>query len=333
MKRRIYFFDAHTFEKEPFCQANKKYDFEFTFFEGKLTEKTAALAVGETCVCAFVNDNLSRPVLSILAKNGTKLIALRSAGFNHVDLVAAAELGLIVVRVPEYSPYAVAEHAVALLLTLNRKLHKAYNRVREGNFSLEGLVGFDLHGKTVGVIGTGRIGKAFIKIMKGFGCQVIAFDESPDYEFARLNSFEYVELNEVFRKSDVLSLHVSLNPETHHIVNQKSMSLVKERLILINTSRGGLIDTKVLIASLKTGNIAGAGLDVYEEEENYFFKDLSGQILDDDTLLRLMTFPNVVLTGHQGFLTVEALGNIAQTTLANVKEFTDGIKLTNEVTQ
>lgn len=330
---KIYFFDAHTFEKEPFSEANKKYNFEITFLEGKLSEITAALAAGYPCICAFANDNLSRPVLALLAKNGTKLIALRSAGYNHVDLMAAAEYGLKVVRVPEYSPYAVAEHAVALLLTLNRKLHKAYNRVREGNFSLEGLVGFDLHGKIVGVIGTGRIGKAFIKIMKGFGCKVIAFDKFPDSRFAVENKFDYVELNEVFRRSDILSLHAPLTPETHHIINHEAMSLMKEKLILINTSRGGLIDTKVLISSLKNGLIAGAGLDVYEEEENYFFKDLSSQVIDDDTLLRLMTFPNVVLTGHQGFLTIEALENIAQTTLANVKEFADGVDLTNEVTK
>ena len=328
---KIFFFDAHAFDKEPFCEANKSYHFEISFLEGKLSEVTASLAAGYPCICAFANDDLSRPVLALLAKNGTKLVALRSAGYNHVDLVAAAEFGLKVVRVPEYSPYAVAEHAVALLLTLNRNLHKAYNRVREGNFSLEGLVGFDLHGKTVGVIGTGRIGKAFIKIMKGFGCKVIAYDKFPDSHFAIENDFDYVELNEVFGSSDILSLHAPLTPETHHIINHTSMSLMKDKLILINTSRGGLIDTKVLISSLKKGIIAGACLDVYEEEENYFFNDLSSQVIDDDTLLRLMTFPNVVLTGHQGFLTIEALENIAQTTLANVKEFADGVDLTNEV--
>jgi D-lactate dehydrogenase len=330
---KIYFFDAHSFEKEPFSEANKKYNFEIMYLEGKLSVITAPLAAGYPCICAFANDDLSRPVLEILAKNGTKLIALRSAGYNHVDLVAAAEFDLKVVRVPEYSPYAVAEHAVALLLTLNRNLHKAYNRVREGNFSLEGLVGFDLHGKTVGVIGTGRIGKVFIKIMKGFGCKVIAFDKSPDSHFAEENNFDYVELNEVFRRSDIISLHAPLNPETHHIINQKAIDLMKDKLLLLNTSRGGLIDTKVLISSLKKGKIAGAGLDVYEEEENYFFKDLSSQVIDDDTLVRLMTFPNVVLTGHQGFLTFEALENIAQTTLANVKEFADEVDLTNEVSK
>jgi D-lactate dehydrogenase len=328
---KIYFFDTHTFEKEHFCETNKEFNHEINFFEGKLTEKSAMLAKGFPCVCAFVNDHLDAAVLKILFDNGTRLIALRSAGYNHVDLKAARYLGLRVVRVPEYSPYSVAEHAVALILTLNRKLHKSYNRVREGNFSLEGLVGFDLHGKTVGVIGTGKIGKAFIRIMKGFGCQIIATDPFPDLKFAQEIGLEYSSLEQVLKTADVVSLHVPLNPETQHLINKKSLALMKKGVFLINTSRGGLIDTEALNSSLKSGHIGAAGLDVYEEEENYFFKDMSSQVLDDDMLIRLMNFPNVILTGHQGFLTKEALSNIARSTLESIKEFEQALPLTHEV--
>lgn len=328
---KIYFYDTHNFEKEQFCKANKEFCHDFTFFEGKLSIKTAVLAKGYPCICAFVNDHLDAEVLTLLASNGTKLIALRSAGFNHVDLKAAKKLGLEVVRVPEYSPYSVAEHAVALLLTLNRKLHKAYNRVREGNFSLEGLVGFDLQGKTVGVIGTGKIGKAFIRIMKGFGCHVIAFDSYPDMEFSQTVGFQYLPMSEVLERADVISLHVPLSPETKHMIGDKALERMKKGVIIINTSRGGLIDTKVLISALKSGHIGGAGLDVYEEEEHYFFNDLSNQVLEDDVLVRLMTFPNVILTSHQGFLTSEALSNIANTTLKNITQFENKVPLTNKV--
>ncbi len=325
---KVYFYDAHSFEKEHFCEANKEFGHDFNFFEGKLSPKTAILSKGYPCICAFVNDRLDEEVLTILASNGTKLIALRSAGYNHVDLKAAKKLGLQVVRVPEYSPYSVAEHAVTLLLTLNRKLHKSYNRVREGNFSLEGLVGFDLHGKTVGVIGTGKIGKVFIKIMKGFGCHVLAYDLYPDQEFAQTIGFKYSEMDEVLEQADIISLHVPLSPETKHMINDTALEKMKKGVFLINTSRGGLIDTKVLISALKSGHIGAAGLDVYEEEEHYFFKDLSNQVLDDDVLIRLMTFPNVILTSHQGFLTSEALSNIAKTTLTSMTQFDKNLPLT-----
>ncbi|MGE3608367.1 MAG: 2-hydroxyacid dehydrogenase [Bacteriovoracaceae bacterium] len=327
---RIFLYDVHNFEREHFSKANT-FGHEMTFYEARLNEKSAILAKSYPCVCAFVNDRLNESVLKILAENGTKLVALRSAGYNNVDLKAAEKLRLKVVRVPEYSPYAVAEHAVGLLLTLNRKFHKAYNRVREGNFSLEGLVGFDLHGKTVGVIGTGKIGKVFIKILKGFGCQVLAFDLNPDQDFARENQISYTSLDEIYSRADIISLHLPLSDKTRHMINRENLKKMKDGVILINTGRGGLVDTEALIESLKNGHLGGAGLDVYEEEENYFFQDLSSKILDDDLLARLMTFPNVILTGHQGFLTEEALTNIAQTTLNNISDFENQRTLRNEV--
>lgn len=329
---KVIVFDTHAFEKEHFCQMNEHFKHELTFYEGKLNQKSAPVAVGYPCVCPFVNDKLDAEVLRVLAEQGTKLIALRSAGFNHVDLKAAQALGLKVVRVPEYSPYSVAEHAMALILTLNRKLHKAYNRVREGNFSLEGLVGFDLHGKTIGVIGTGRIGKAFVHIALGFGCKVIAYDITLDKDLIS-KGVEYVALEEVFSRSDIISLHLPLTPETKHMIDIAALSKMKKGVMLINTSRGGLIHTKALIDSLKSGKLGSAGLDVYEEEQAYFFQDLSGQAVNDDILARLMTFPNVLLTSHQGFLTQEALINIAETTLKNIQDFEEGRHLINEVHQ
>lgn len=328
---KMIMFDTHSFERDYFCKANEEFGHEITFYEGRLSEKSAPLAAGHDCVCAFVNDCLNGDVLRSLKKSGVKLIALRSAGFNHVDLEVAKELGLKVVRVPEYSPYSVAEHSMALLLTLNRKIHKAYNRVREGNFSLNGLVGFDLHGKTIGVIGTGKIGKVFCHIALGFGCKVLAFDLSQDEELKTNKNFQYTSLDEVFKTSDVISLHVPLNPQTRHIINQDSLKKMKDGVILINTSRGALVDTKALIAELKSNKLGGAGLDVYEEEANFFFQDFSDQVLSDDQLIRLMTFPNVILTSHQGFLTKEAIGNIAETTLANIADFENNRALKNEV--
>jgi D-lactate dehydrogenase len=328
---KIFFFDTHFFEKEYFCEANKKFGHELNFFESRLNEKTAILAKGYPCVCAFANDHLDEKVLTILAENGTQLVALRSAGYNHVNLPVAKQLGLKVVRVPEYSPYSVAEHAIALILTLNRKLHKSYNRVREGNFSLEGLVGFDLHGKTVGVIGTGKIGKVFIKILTGFGCNILSYDVAPDNLFADKLGFRYTDLETLLTTADIISLHIPLTNETHHLLDQKAFKMMKKGVMVINTGRGALIDTQSLILGLKSGAIGAAGLDVYEEEENYFFKDRSNEILNDDMLIRLMNFPNVLLTGHQGFLTKEALLNIAQTTLLNIQEFETGKILTNEV--
>ncbi len=328
---KIFFFDTHAFEKDFFCQSPLAPNHEITFFEGRLTEKSAPLAKGFPCVCPFVNDDLSAPVLKELHQNGTRLIALRSAGFNHVDLHCANELGLRVVRVPEYSPYSVAEHALGLLQCLNRKLHRAYNRVREGNFSLDGLMGFDLHGKTVGVIGTGRIGSAFIKICKGFGCEVIAYDKYPDENLSQELGFPYVSLEELYKKSKIISLHIPLCEDTHHLIEEKAIALMQEGVFLINTSRGGLVETKALIQGLKSGKIGAAGLDVYEAESDYFFRDHSSETLRDDTLARLMTFPNVILTSHQGFLTEEALRRIAETTFSNVSAYERGEILSNEV--
>jgi D-lactate dehydrogenase len=260
-----------------------------------------------------------------------RLIALRSAGFNHVDLDAATRLGFAVVRVPEYSPYAVAEHAVALILTLNRKTHRAYNRVREANFSLDGLVGFDLHGKTVGVIGTGRIGAVMLRIMHGFGCRLVAHDVREDAAIAKEMPVRYVALQELLGESDIISLHVPLTPDTRHLIDAAALSRMKPGVILINTGRGALIDSQALVAALKRGHVGGAGLDVYEEEERIFFNDLSDQVLQDDVLARLLTFPNTLITSHQGFLTHEALANIAETTLASVRAFERGEPLLNAV--
>ena len=328
---KVLVYDSHHYEKDNFLAANAQFNHELSFYEGKLNVDSASMAKGYECICAFVNDNLKADVLKVLSQVGVKLIALRSAGFNHVDLDMAKELNLKVVRVPEYSPYSVAEHAFALILTLNRKIHRAYNRVREGNFSLDGLVGFDLHGKTIGVLGTGKIGRAFIQIAKGFGCEVLAYDVSPVEEYATKLGFKYVSLDEVLSKSSVISLHIPLTPKTHHLIDKAAIDRMKDGVMLINTGRGGLVDTKSLIDSLKTGKMGAAGLDVYEEEEKYFFQDHSGFAMTDDVLARLMTFSNVLLTGHQGFLTKEALGNIASTTLANISSFEKGQKLENEV--
>ena len=328
---KVAIFDTHQFEKSTLIEANKNFNHDLNFFEVRLTEKTISLAQGYESICIFTSDRLNRSLVEQLAKGGTKLIALRSAGYNHVDLNAAFDFKIKVVRVPEYSPYAVAEHAVGLILSLDRKIHKAYNRVRENNFSLEGLVGFDLHDKTVGVIGTGRIGKVFMKIMKGFGCRVLAYDNQPDLLFENQYQIKYTTLNEVLEKSDIVSLHVPLFKETFHLIDEDKIKKMKSGAMLINTSRGGLVDTKALIRALKTGQIGAAGLDVYEEEENLFFQDHSSQILDDDVLARLMTFPNVLLTSHQGFLTKEALSNIATTTLSNISAFEDRLVLVNEV--
>lgn len=329
---KIAFFDTHAFERPYFEKANAAHGFTFNFIEARLTEQTAQLAQGFDCVCAFVNDKLSAKTLEILAQMGVKLIALRSAGFNNVDLEASQKLGLSVVRVPEYSPYAVAEHAVALILTLNRKIHRANSRVQEGNFSLNGLVGFDLNGKTVGVIGTGKIGKIFVKIMNGFGCKVLTFDATPDESMSDNYEARYVDkLDELLKLSDIISLHVPLKPSTHHLINASAIAKMKKGVMLINTGRGALVDTKALVDALKSGHIGYAGLDVYEEEEEVFFQDLSGEVIQDDILARLLTFPNVILTSHQAFLTAEALQNIAETTLLNIKQFNQGQNLTNEV--
>jgi D-lactate dehydrogenase len=318
---KIAFFDTHGFEKEVFIQANKKYSFEIDYLDLRLTAKTAGAAQGAQVVCSFVNDKLTKECIEALAQMGVGLIVLRSAGFNHVDLKAAREQKIHVARVPGYSPHAVAEFAVGLLLSLNRKIHRASMRVRELNFSLNGLVGFDLYGKTVGVVGTGKIGKIFALIMAAFGCRVLVFDQQIDDELNRDSRIRYVDFETLCKESDVISLHVPLNSKTLHLIGEKSMALMKEGVFIVNTGRGGLIDARALIDGLKSGKIGGAALDVYEEEEEIFFHDLSDQILKDDVLARLLTFPQVLITSHQAFLTIEALTKIANTTLESVDEF------------
>ena len=328
---KIAMFDTHRYDREAFQAANTAGLHEVDFFEPRLTRETATLARGYEAVCCFVNDKLDDRGLGILGKGGTRLIALRSAGYNHVDLAAAARLGLVVVRVPEYSPYAVAEHAVALVLALNRKIHRAYARVREWNFSLDGLVGFDLHGKTVGIVGTGRIGHVAARIFHGFGCRVLAFDLRPDPVLVSDLGVSYLDLRDIYRESDIVSLHAPLTPATHHMIDAAALAAMKPGVLLVNTGRGALIDSRALIEALKTGHLGAAGLDVYEEEEGVFFQDLSNRILEDDVLARLLTFPNVLITSHQAYLTNEALANIARVTLENVTAFERGERLRNEV--
>ncbi len=324
-------FSAHSFERPFFAELNSGADaHELKFVEERLTVHNAAAAGGYPAVCAFAQDSLSREVLEILARGGTRFLALRSAGFNHVNLEAARDMGIKVARVPEYSPYAVAEHAVALILALDRKLCRAAARVRDLNFSLDGLVGFDLHGRTAGVIGAGRIGAAFARIMHGFGCKVLAHDPSPDPGLEALG-VSYVALEELLRRADVISLHLPLSKSSHHIIHAGAIERMKKGVMLINTGRGALIDTPALIEGLKCGKIGAAGLDVYEEEENIFSRDLSSSVLQDDVLARLMTFPNVLITAHQAFLTEDALRNIVATTLDNLREFENGNELSREV--
>ena len=316
---KISFFSSKPYDERSFAAANDNRH-ELRFFEPRLGAQTANLAQGSDAVCAFVNDDLSRPVLEFLAQGGTKLILMRCAGFDRVDLAACAELGIGVARVPAYSPHAVAEHAVALLLTINRKIHRAYNRVRVNNFALDGLLGFDLYGKTVGVVGTGKIGLCFVKIMIGFGCKVLCYDPFPNPELDDLN-VELVELPHLLAHSDVVSLHCPLSKENHHLISTDTLEVMKDGALLINTSRGGLVDTASAIEALKSGKLGGLGLDVYENEAALFFEDRQIETLADDVFARLLTFPNVVITGHQAFFTHEALDNIAQTTLSNADDF------------
>lgn len=296
---------------------------ELEFLEAGLSERTAGLAAGMPGVCLFVNDRAGAGVLEKLARGGTRLVALRSAGFNHVDLEAADRLGLTVCRVPAYSPHAVAEHAVALLLALNRRLHRAFGRVREHNFILDGLMGFDVHGKTVGVVGTGKIGACFCRIMLGFGCRVLAYDLKPDGELASAG-VSYVDLERIWRESDVVAMHCPLTPQTKHLVGERAVELMKPGAVVVNTSRGAVVDTRAVIAGLKSGKLGGLALDVYEEEGDVFFRDLSDQVLEDDVLARLLTFPNVVMTAHQAFFTREAVEAIARTTMQNLAAFARG---------
>jgi D-lactate dehydrogenase len=327
---RIAMFDTHRYDRSAFTDANVDRGHDIQFLEPRLTAATASLADGFPVVCSFVNDVIDREAVTRLAAAGVKLVALRSAGFNHVDLAAASREGLRVVRVPEYSPFAVAEHGVALILSLNRKIHRAYGRVREANFSLDGLVGFDLCGKTVGVIGTGKIGRVFAHIMLGFRCVVVAHDVANDPEL-EASGVRYLSLAELYRQSDIISLHVPLTPDTRHLIDEAALAAMKRGVFLINTSRGALVDTPALVHALKSGHIGAAGLDVYEEEAGLFFQDFSDRVLQDDVLARLLTFPNVLITSHQAFLTQEALAHIADTTLASVDAFATGAPLVCEV--
>jgi D-lactate dehydrogenase len=313
-------FSTKPYDRRFLEQANADLPNSLKFLEPRLIRETAPLARGCDAVCAFVNDDLSADTLALLAEGGTRLIALRSAGFNHVDLAAARELNMTVARVPAYSPHAVAEHAVGLILTLNRKFHRAFNRVREGNFALDGLLGFDLNGRTVGVVGTGKIGAVFVRILTGFGCRMLATDPFPSEEVVAMGA-RYVTLETLLRESDIVSLHCPLTPETHHVIDLAAIKIVKEGVMMINTSRGALVDTRAVITGLKSGRIGSLGLDVYEEEEELFFEDLSGQVIHDDVFARLLTFPNVLITSHQGFFTDEALRNIADTTIGNIEAF------------
>jgi D-lactate dehydrogenase len=311
-------FDTKPYDREALLRASAGSSIEWRFMDCRLSAETAAAVQGAQAVCIFVNDKADRPCLEILAKQGVKHVALRCAGFNGVDLAAAKELGIAVTRVPAYSPYAVAEHAVALLLALNRKVPRAISRVRDLNFSLQGLVGFDLHGKTAGIFGTGKIGRIAAQILRGFGMRVLAFDPYPSLEWAKEYGVEYTDARTLARECEVISLHTPLTPETRHIIRQETLQLMKPGTILVNVSRGALIDTTALIEALKSGRLGGVALDVYEEEEGVFFEDLSGQILHDDELARLLTFPNVLITAHQAFLTQEALAEIARVTVENL---------------
>ncbi len=317
-------YDAKPYDREQLLQASAGTGLEWRFMDLRLTAETAITAHGADAVCVFVNDQLDRSCLQQLAEQGIRLAALRCTGFNNVDLAAAKVFNVPVVRVTNYSPYAVAEHAVALVLALNRKIHRAYNRVRELNFSLNGLVGWDLHAKTAGIIGTGKIGRITAEIFRGFGMRILAFDPYPAHDWAGKIGVEYVDALQLARESDVISLHVPLTPETKHIIRSETLEIVKPGAILVNVSRGALIDTAALINALKSGRLGGVALDVYEEEEGIFFEDLSGQVLQDDVLARLLTFPNVLITSHQAFLTQEALSDISRVTVGNLLALAEG---------
>ena len=320
---RTILFSSQNYDRESFLGASLPAGIELQFQAARLSLDTVALAERHEVVCAFINDDLSAPVLEQLAAGGTRLIALRSAGYNHVDLVAAQRLGLEVVRVPAYSPHAVAEHAVALILALNRRLHRAYNRTREGDFTLHGLTGFDLVGKTVGIVGTGQIGATFARIMAGFGCQLLAYDPFPNPAVEALGA-RYLELPQLLAQAQIISLHCPLNDHSRYLINQDSLAHMQPGAMLINTGRGGLVDTPALIDALKSGQLGYLGLDVYEEEAQLFFEDRSDLPLQDDVLARLLTFPNVIVTAHQAFLTHEALAAIAETTLHNIASWAAG---------
>ena len=331
MAIKIAFFGTKPYDRESFDQANEAYGFDIRYFKGHLTPESAILAQGAAAVCIFVNDTADAAAIHALKEQGVPLIALRCAGFNNVDLEAAARDGITVVRVPAYSPYAVAEHAVALMLALNRKIHRAYWRTRDGNFALHGLMGFDMHGKTAGIIGTGKIARILIRILRGFGMEVLGYDLYPDEAFAREVGMRYVTLDELYAQSDIISLHCPLTEQTRYLIDSSAIERMKPGVVLINTGRGQLIHSQALIDGLKEKKIGAAGLDVYEEEGDYFYEDKSDKIIDDDTLARLLSFNNVIVTSHQGFFTREALANIAETTLSNIRDFTEGRPPVNEV--
>ncbi|ACA85216.1 2-hydroxyacid dehydrogenase [Shewanella woodyi] len=327
---KIGFFSAKHYDMEHFDRSNKTFGAEIEYFDYRLCMKSVRLAHGFEAICAFVNDSLCEEVLVELARNGTKIIAMRCAGFNNVDLVAAKRLGLRVVNVPAYSPESVAEHTVALMLTLNRKVHKAYQRTRDANFSLEGLVGFNMHGRTVGVIGTGKIGVATIKILQGFGCKVIAHDPYPNPQVVNLG-IEYQPLDELYSVSDIITLHCPLTPANHHLLSAETFDKMKPGVMVINTSRGGLLNAMDAMEALKKGQLGSLGLDVYENEKSLFFEDKSNEIIQDDVFRRLSACHNVIFTGHQAFLTAEALEAIASTSLLNVQQLLEGVTCPNEL--
>ena len=328
---QIAFFDAKPYDREYFGRENDRaYGYEITFFESRLSPENALVTQGFDVVCIFVNDRLDAQVAETLKANGVKLVALRCSGYNNVDF-AALGTDIPVVRVPAYSPHAVAEHALAMMLTLNRKTHRAYFRTRDNNFALNGLIGFDMYGKTAGIVGTGNIGRITCEILRGFGMRVLAYDVYPQKEWAERAGVEYVELTRLYRESDIISLHCPLTPENLYMINKGSISLMKPNVMIVNTGRGKLINTSDLLEALKERRIGSAALDVYEEETGYFFEDRSTQILDDDILARLLTFPNVLVTSHQAFFTDEALTNIAQTTLDNIERYVTAGELPNQV--
>ncbi len=318
---KIAFFDTHSFEKKHFEDANQKYKNEIDYFDFKLNEATANISQGYDAVCVFVNDILNKEVLKILSKNKCKLVLLRCAGYNNVDLEEAERQEITVLRVPNYSPHAITEHAVALLLALVRKIPQSYIRTKSGNFSIDGLMGKTLYGKTAGIIGTGKIGKIMAEILGGLGMIVLVYDVNQDFKWSNRWRYDYVPLKDIFTRCEVISLHCPLTSETRHIINERSLSLMKPQSILINTSRGGLVDTNALVFALKNKKIGGAVLDVYEEESKYFFNDWSEDVITDDILIRLLTFPNVIITSHQAFLTEEAMAAIATTTMENAHQY------------
>ena len=328
---RVAVCSAQSYDRQFFTAANHDIGHELVFFDSHLCYETRQMVGGFPAVCVFVNDSLDARVLETLAVQGTRLVALRCAGFNNVDIQAASSLGLRIVRVPAYSPHSVAEHSVGLILVLNRRLHQAYNRVRNGNFALQGLLGFELRGKTVGIVGTGRIGMAVTQILHGFGCRLLAHDPQENVECISLG-VEYVALEKLYAESDIITLHCPLNPQTHRLIDRAAISQMKRGVMLINTSRGAVIDTPAVIDGLKSAKIGSLGLDVYEQEGDLFFQDLSDQVIQDDVFGRLLTFPNVLITGHQGFFTVEALSSIALTTLQNITVFEQDGRCQNEVT-